>query len=548
MKKTDELKAWKKTAEHFENIKNLKLKEIFHYDEDRFERFHIELEGLIFDYSKNIFNYDTLAYLLELAQNRKLEFGIRDYFAGAHLNHTEARPVLHTALRAGLGKGELIVDNKDVGETVAASLAAMKSFTDNIHNGLYKGYTGKTINHIVNIGIGGSDLGPRMVSRALRPFAPSGMKITYISNIDPSDIRKTLAEIDLEKTIFIICSKTFTTQETLANAKTAKSWLEINVAPDAVNKHFVAVTNNTDQAVRFGISEQNIFGFENWVGGRFSLWSSVGLSVALYLGWDNFQSLLEGARLADEHFKNTPLVSNIPVIMGLMGIWYRNFFGYSSHAVIPYSEDLNLMPQYLQQLDMESNGKLTDSEGRHISYETVPTVFGASGTNAQHSFFQYLHQGSEPIPVDFIVGVISNSVGPGENQHDILVANCLAQSEALMLGLTSEEAKANMVAEGLDENEITRLLPFKTFPGNRPSNTFLIPQINPKYLGMLLAFYEHKAFVQGWIWYINSFDQYGVELGKKLAKGILADIGKQKVGKHDASTTGLLGHYLNNRA
>lgn len=547
MKKTDELKAWQKAKEHFENIKHLKLREIFHYDEDRFERFHIELDGLVFDYSKNIFNYDTLAYLLELAQNRKLEFAIRDMFLGKEINKTEGRSVLHTALRDEIPESELIVDGVDIGAYVQASQAKMKSLVDAVHEGDYKGFTGKTISHIVNIGIGGSDLGPRLASDALWPFAPTGMKVDYVSNVDPSALRKVLASADLEKTLFIICSKTFTTQETMANANTAKSWVESNLDSEAIAKHFIAVTASPEKANKFGVAEDNIFEFKDWVGGRFSLWSPIGLSTAFYIGWQNYKDMLEGAKAADNHFRNSPLTHNIPVIMGLMSVWYRNFFNFESHAVIPYSDDLKLLPAHLQQLVMESNGKSTDLEGRSISYNTAPYILGRAGTDAQHSFFQHLHQSTDITPVDFIVPVLSNSFGPGEIQHDLLVANCLAQSKALMMGKTKEEAKEAMANEGLQEEEIERLAPFRTFTGNRPSNTFLIPQVNPKYLGMLLALYEHKTMVEGWIWQINSFDQFGVELGKTVSKKIIADIGKEKVGEHDASTTGLLQRYLSHR-
>lgn len=544
MKKTNDLKAWQKTTEHFENIKNLKLREIFHYDEDRFERFHIELDGLVFDYSKNIFNYDTLAYLLELSQNRKLEFGIRDFFAGAKLNHTEGRSVLHTALRAGYEKGEMIVDGEDIGETVSKQLDKMKTLVEAVHNGEYLGHTGKTINRIVNIGIGGSDLGPRMVSEALKPFTATGITVDFVSNVDPTDLRQSLQQADLERTLFIICSKTFTTLETMANATTAKKWLQINTSDDAVTEHFIAVTANTEAANNFGIKDENIIEFKDWVGGRFSLWSPIGLAIAMQIGWNNFEDMLDGARSADEHFKKAPLTHNIPVIMGLMGVWYRNFFGYNGHAVVPYSESLRSFPSFIQQLDMESNGKHTDQEGRPLNYKTTPTIFGAAGTDAQHSFFQHLHQSSDVTPVDFILPVLSNTQGPGELQHDLLVANCLAQSKALMNGKTKDEAREEMEKSGMGKEEIDRLLPYKTFTGNRPSNTFLVPQINPKYLGMMIAFYEHKTFVQGWIWYINSFDQYGVELGKTLAKDIIADIGKGRPSDHDASTVGLLTRYL----
>jgi glucose-6-phosphate isomerase len=544
MKKTDELKAWQKTKEHFENIKNLKLREIFHYDEDRFERFHIELDGLVFDYSKNIFNYDTLAYLLELSQNRKLEFGIRDFFAGAKLNHTEGRSVLHTALRAGYEKGEMIVDGEDIGETVSKQLEKMKTLVEAVHNGGYLGHTGKTINRIVNIGIGGSDLGPRMVSEALKPFTATGIAVDFVSNVDPTDLRQSLQQADLERTLFIICSKTFTSLETMANATTAKKWLQINTSVDAVAEHFIAVTSDTEAANNFGIKDENIIGFRDWVGGRFSLWSPIGLAIAMQIGWNNFEDMLEGARSADEHFKKAPLTHNIPVIMGLMGVWYRNFFGYKSHAIVPYSESLRSFPAFIQQLDMESNGKHTDQEGRPLNYKTSPTILGAAGTDAQHSFFQHLHQSSDVTPVDFILPVVSNTQGPGELQHDLLVANCLAQSQALMNGKTRDEAIEEMEQSGIGKEEIERLLPYKTFAGNRPSNTFLVPQINPKYIGMMIAMYEHKTFVQGWIWYINSFDQYGVELGKTLAKDIITDIGKGRPSDHDASTVGLLTRYL----
>ncbi|GAB5465246.1 MAG: glucose-6-phosphate isomerase [Candidatus Kapaibacteriales bacterium] len=548
MKKTNELKAWGKLEEHYQNIKNLKLREIFHYDEDRFERFHCELDGLIFDYSKNIFNYDTIGYLQELAAGRKMEFAIRDYFAGKKINHTEGRSVLHTALRAGYEEGELVVDGEDIGKTVSEQLDAMQSIVERFQSGEMKGHTGKQINKIVNIGIGGSDLGPRMISRALSPFAPTGVSIEFVSNVDPSSIRGVLATSDLEKTAFVVCSKTFTTLETMANASTAKKWVQDNLHEDAVGTHFLAVTTNKSAALEFGIKEENIVGFKEWVGGRFSLWSPAGLAMAMYIGWDNFTELLRGAKKADEHFRLTPLTHNIPFLMAGLSIWYSNFFCWGSHAVIPYSDNLEYFPLYLQQLEMESNGKSVDGEGRLLEHHSTPILFGAAGTDAQHSFFQMIHQGTSNIPVDFIVPVSNSTTGPGQLQHDLLAANCFAQSQALMHGLNKDEARELMTSEGLDESEIEKLLPYRIFQGNKPSNTIMLPQVNPYYLGMLTALYEHRTFVLGQFWYVNSFDQYGVELGKKLAKKIIADMGKGKPSAdHDASTSGLLERYLSHK-
>jgi glucose-6-phosphate isomerase len=480
--------------------------------------------------------------LIDLARNAGLEKKRDEMFAGEPINYTEQRAVLHTALRRPPGYS-LEIDGLDLSTEIADVLAQMKDCCERVISGTWKGYTGKRMTDVVNIGIGGSDLGPCMVTEALRPFAHGQLQVHFVSNIDGTHISETLKKLNPETTLFIIASKTFTTQETLTNAMTARGWFLAHAKNEShIAKHFVAVSTNRTKVVEFGIDEANMFRFWDWVGGRYSLWSSIGLSIALFLGFDHFQELLNGAYAMDEHFRNEPLERNIPVLLALLGIWYNNFFAFSSHAVIPYDQYLHRFPAFLQQLDMESNGKRVNGEGNAVDYATGPVIWGEPGTNSQHAFFQLLHQGPDVIPADFIVPLkTQNPVG---EHHDILLANCFAQTEALMKGKNEQEVRQELEAAGCDDAELSMLLPHKVFPGNRPTNTILVDELNPFTLGSLIAMYEHKVFVQGIIWEINSFDQWGVELGKQLAKAIFPEIqGSETVSGHDSSTNALINAY-----
>ncbi|RTZ60844.1 MAG: glucose-6-phosphate isomerase, partial [Gammaproteobacteria bacterium] len=458
-------------------------------------------------------------------------------FSGERINNTENRPVLHVALR-NRSNTPILVDGKDVMPAVNAVLAQMRAFSVALRSGEWRGYTGRAITDVVNIGIGGSDLGGHMVCAALAPFA-DGPAPHFVSNVDDADIAQVLARLNPETTLFIIASKTFTTRETMVNAHTARDWLLAAAGDDgAVEKHFVAVSTNAEKVRAFGIDTDNMFAFWDWVGGRYSLWSAIGLPIALSVGMDRFEQLLEGAHEMDQHFRTAPLEQNLPVILGLIGIWYRNFLGYASHAILPYANDLRLLPMFLQQLDMESNGKRVNRDGVPVDYDTGPVIWGAQGTNGQHAFFQLLHQGTENISTDFIVAKTS-AYDLGEH-HRILLANCLAQTEALMRGQTEQEARAALKAEGKSDADIERLAPHKVFPGNKPSNTIVLDELSPKNLGALIALYEHKVFVQGAIWQINSFDQWGVELGKQLAGVIEQELGGKSTADHDSSTKALI--------
>ncbi|MEI6652118.1 MAG: glucose-6-phosphate isomerase [Chlorobiaceae bacterium] len=533
---------WRELQAHKLEIGNLQMREMFREDSARFERFSIQWEGLMLDYSKNRITPRTIELLLDLAHNAGLEKKRDEMFAGEPINYTEQRAVLHTALRRPPGYS-LQIDGLDLSTEIADVLAQMKDCCERVISGAWKGYTGKRMTDVVNIGIGGSDLGPCMVTEALRPFAHGQLQVHFVSNIDGTHVSETLKKLNPETTLFIIASKTFTTQETLTNAMTAREWF-LTHAKNAshIAKHFVAVSTNRTKVVEFGIDEANMFRFWDWVGGRYSLWSSIGLSIALFLGFDHFQELLNGASAMDEHFRNEPLDRNIPVLLALLGIWYNNFFAFSSHAVIPYDQYLHRFPAFLQQLDMESNGKRVNGEGNIIDYATGPVIWGEPGTNSQHAFFQLLHQGPDVIPADFIVPLkTQNPVG---EHHDILLANCFAQTEALMKGKNEQEVRQELEAAGCDDAELSMLLPHKVFPGNRPTNTLLLDELNPFTLGSLIAMYEHKVFVQGVIWEINSFDQWGVELGKQLAKAIFSEIqGSETVSGHDSSTNALINAY-----
>ena len=534
--------AWSALVSHRQEVDRLHMREMFDEDDERFVRFSIRSGGLLLDYSKNRITPKTMELLKELARQAGVEEARERMFGGEKINFTEDRAVLHTALRRPPGY-RLEIDGLDVPSEIASVLRQMKAFTDKVVSGEWKGYTGKRMTDVVNIGIGGSDLGPYMVTEALRPFAHGSIAVHFVSNIDGTHVSEALRRLDPETTLFVIASKTFTTQETLTNAVSAREWfLGRALDPLHVARHFVAVSTNREKVVEFGIDPDNMFRFWDWVGGRYSLWSSIGLSIALYLGFEAFEELLRGARSMDEHFLEAPLEENIPVVLALLGIWYANFFNVSSHAVIPYDQYLHRLPAYLQQLDMESNGKRVDRLGRTVEHSTGPVIWGEPGTNSQHAFFQLLHQGSGFIPADFILPLKTQN--PKGEHHDILAANCFAQTEALMRGKTAGEAAEELRAAGADEERIRMLVPHKVFPGNRPTNTLLFDEINPFQLGSLIAMYEHKVFVQGVVWQVNSFDQWGVELGKQLAKAILPELqAGEESAAHDASTNALINTY-----
>ncbi|MBW8687605.1 glucose-6-phosphate isomerase [Chitinophaga rhizophila] len=532
-------KAWQQLQQHATKMKETHLRSLFAEDADRFNKFTLSFEDILFDYSKNIITEETLQYLLQLAKETGVEEGIKAMFSAEKINATENRAVLHTALRNFSGQ-PVMLDGKDVMPEVQAVLNKMESFTNRIHSGEWKGYTGKPIRYIVNIGIGGSDLGPVMVTEALKPYWKEGIQPYFVSNVDGTHIAETLKKVTPEETLFLIASKTFTTQETMTNALTARQWF-LDAAKDEafVAKHFAALSTNEKAVKAFGIDPANMFEFWDWVGGRYSLWSAIGLSIALTVGYSNFKALLEGAHAVDDHFRTTPLEKNIPAIMALIGLWYGNFFDTATEAILAYDQYMHRFAAYFQQGNMESNGKYVDRTGKPVSYETGPIVWGEPGTNGQHAFYQLIHQGTRIIPADFIAPAISHN--PIGDHHVKLLSNFFAQTEALMNGKTEAEVRAELEKSGLKEDEITQLLPYKVFTGNRPTNSFLVKQITPRTLGSLVALYEHKIFVQGVIWNIYSFDQWGVELGKQLANKILPELeSADKVTSHDASTNGLI--------
>lgn len=546
MKKINQCKEWNELINHFHEIKTKHLKEFFNEDKNRFNKYSILFNDILFDYSKNLINEKTIQLLLQLADVANLKNIIEDMFTGKRINNTENRAVLHTALRNQPEK-QVLIDGQNVMPDIQHVLDKMRSFSNSVHSGDWKGYTGKKIKDIINIGIGGSDLGPMMVCRALKPYAKLDLNIYFVSNIDGTHIAETLKLVNPETTLFIVASKTFTTQETITNANTAKKWFLEQSGNDYINikKHFIALSTNSLEVTKFGIDPNNMFEFWDWVGGRYSLWSAIGMSIALYLGFENFKNLLYGAYEVDCHFRNEPFEKNIPVLMGLLGVWYSNFFGVKTQAIIPYDQYLEYFPAFLQQLDMESNGKYVDKNSEQIDYSTSTVVWGESGTNAQHSFFQLIHQGTQMIPADFIAPV--NSHNPLGEQHLILLSNFFAQTEALMKGKNEKEVRSELEAKNLSKEEIEKLIPHKVFKGNSPTNSIFIKKITPKNLGSLIAFYEHKVFVQGTIWNINSFDQWGVELGKQLANRILPKLRhKECVNDHDSSTNGLINYFKNN--
>ncbi|MDD5180559.1 MAG: glucose-6-phosphate isomerase [Gallionellaceae bacterium] len=535
--------AWQALTAHQSVISKQTMREMFRADPARFDKFSLQLDGLLLDYSKNLITEETLALLLKLARQSKLDEWITRMFNGEKINTSERRAVLHTALRAPHGSS-LVVDGKDVMPDVHRVLDHMRRFSGAVRDGSLCGYTGKPFRDVVNIGIGGSALGPLMVSEALKPYGDPQLNVHFVSNVDATDLIETLKRLDPETTLFVVSSKTFTTQETLANAHSARTWLVNHLqAEDAVAKHFAAISTNLAATSKFGINPDNVFEFWDWVGGRYSIWSAIGLSAALYIGMNNFEQFLAGAHAMDRHFRETPFERNMPVIMGMLGIWYANFFDAGSNAILPYDQYLQHFPAYLQQLEMESNGKRVDRDGQWADYATQMVVWGEPGTNGQHSFYQLMHQGTHIIPADFLAPIASHN--PLGEHHAMLLANCFAQTEALMLGKTPEEARAELVAQGFSGEALESLLPYKVFPGNRPTNTLLFDKLDPHTLGMLIALYEHKVFVQGVVLNINSFDQWGVEFGKQLAGRLLPELqGGQPATRHDASTNGLINHYL----
>lgn len=533
-------KSWSRLQRHFEEVKDLHMKDLFQEDPERFQRFSIRFrDEILVDFSKNRMTARTLELLMSLARECKLEEAIESMFSAEAINETEGRAVLHVALR-NLSGEPILVQGRDVMPQVRSVWEKMKRFCEDVRSGSWTGYTGKPIRDIVNIGIGGSDLGPRMAAGCLRPYGHPELSMHFVSNVDGAEILKTLEGLDPQTTLFMISSKSFTTQETMTNALTARQWfLERAQDPAHVARHFVAISTQAEKVRSFGIDPANMFEFWDWVGGRFSLWSSIGLSLACYIGFERFQELLQGAHEMDLHFRGTPLEKNIPVILALISIWYNNFFGAQTEAVIPYDQSMERFPAYLQQASMESNGKGLDRSGRRVSCHTAPILWGEPGTNGQHAFFQLLHQGTRLVPADFLAPAISNY--PVGRHHEILLSNFLAQTEALMRGKSLDEVKQEMAAQGFSPQEIERLAPYRSFEGNRPSNTILFSKLTPRVLGSLIALYEHKIFVQGVIWNIFSFDQWGVELGKQLAGKILGELEGGEISEdHDSSTLGLI--------
>jgi glucose-6-phosphate isomerase len=541
-----QLPAWKALEAHYQKVANLHMRDLFREDPKRFDRFSLRGNDILLDFSKNRITEETLRLLLDLARQADLSGWTEKMFSGQRINITENRPVLHVALRNRSNR-PIQVDGKDVMPEVNAVLAHMRKFSDAVRSGAWKGYTGKTITDVVNIGIGGSDLGPVMVTEALKPYQQRGLTAHFVSNVDGTHIAECLKVLSPETALFIIASKTFTTQETLVNAQSAKDWF-MKSAGDVkhVAKHFVAVSTNETEVKKFGIDPANMFGFWDWVGGRYSLWSAVGLSIALAIGMDNFEELLTGGHLMDEHFRSTPLDKNLPAIMGVLGVWYNNFFGAQTQAILPYDQYMHRFPAYFQQGDMESNGKSVARDGKRCEWSTGPVIWGEPGTNGQHAFYQLIHQGTKLIPCDFIAPIETHN--PIGEHHRILLSNFFAQTEALMKGKTAEEVRAELKGSKLSAEEVEKLVPHKVFTGNRPTNSILVQKITPRTLGSLIALYEHKIFTQGIIWNINSFDQWGVELGKQLAKAILPELkGPEPVSSHDASTNGLINYYKSHR-
>ncbi|MBA4119239.1 MAG: glucose-6-phosphate isomerase [Isosphaera sp.] len=541
------LPAWKALEAHHRHAGALHMRDLFAQDPGRFDALSVRFESILLDYSKNRVTAETMRLLFDLARQADVPGMAQRMFAGERINLTEDRAVLHTALRNS-SAAPVVLDGRDVMPDVRAVLDHMRSFSDAVRSGRWTGYTGAPIRDVVNIGIGGSDLGPAMVCQALRPYSKRDLRTHFVSNVDGTHIAEALRQCDPRTTLFVVASKTFTTQETLANAHTARAWfLAAASDPAHVARHFVALSTNAKEVAAFGIDTANMFGFWDWVGGRYSLWSAIGLSIALSVGFDRFGELLDGAHAMDRHFLQTPPERNLPTILALLGVWYNNFFDAQAHAILPYDQYLSRFPAYFQQGDMESNGKSVDRAGAAVSWQTGPVIWGEPGTNGQHAFYQLIHQGTKLIPCDFIAPCVSHN--PTGEHHTLLLSNFFAQTEALMLGKTPAQARAELLAQGLRPDAAEKLLPHKVFPGNRPTNSILIDQLTPRALGSLIALYEHKIFAQGVIWNINSFDQWGVELGKQLAKAIVPELGSaEPVSTHDSSTRGLINAFKQRRA
>ncbi len=541
MQKLTTTAAWKALADHYRTIETLPLRQLFTEDPGRFTKFSLCQDDLLLDYSKNRVTEQTMGFLFDLARQADVEGWRAKMFAGEHINTTEDRAVLHVALRNRSDR-PMMAGGSDVMPQIRGVLAQMKQFCNSVHSGEWLGAKGDKIADIVNIGIGGSDLGPLMAVEALAPYRVAGVTSHFVSNVDASHLHQVLKKCKPETTLFIVASKTFTTQETLANARSARAWLTKTLGDDAVAKHFVALSTNAKAVGEFGIDTRNMFAFWDWVGGRYSLWSAIGLSIALAVGFERFEEMLSGAFEMDEHFRTAPLEKNLPVVMALLGVWYVNFFDADTYAVLPYDQYLSRLAAYLQQADMESNGKGVTRDGQSVTYGTGPILFGEPGTNGQHAFYQLIHQGPRLIPCDFIAA--ARSQNPMGEHQPMLLANFFAQTEALMKGRTAEEARAELSAAGFTGEKLEATVPHRVFTGNRPTNSILYRELDPRTLGRLIALYEHKIFVQGIIWGINSYDQWGVELGKKLAGVILPELaGNEAVASHDSSTNGLIGHY-----
>ena len=535
------LPSWQALTQHVATLKTLHMRDLFAADAGRFPRLSVRLDDLLLDYSKNRVTDETLRLLMQLARETGLEARRDAMFAGQRINVTENRAVLHVALRNRSDR-PIAVDGVDVMPEVRGVLEQMKEFSEAVRSGAWRGATGRTITDVVNIGIGGSDLGPLMVVEALKPFARDGLRSHFVSNVDGSHIHQVLKRCDPATTLFIVASKTFTTQETLANARTARTWTVAALGETAVASHFVALSTNAQAVSAFGIDTRNMFAFWDWVGGRYSLWSAIGLSIAIAVGFDRFEELLAGAFDMDEHFRTAPLEANMPVILGLLGVLYINFFGAEAHAVLPYDQYLHRFAAYLQQADMESNGKCVRLDGQPVGWQSGPVLFGEPGTNGQHAFYQLIHQGTRLVPADFLAA--ANSQNPVGDHHALLLSNFFAQTEALMTGKTADRVRAELTAQGLGGEALERAVPHRVFAGNHPTNSLLYAQLSPRTLGRLIALYEHKIFVQGTLWQVNSFDQWGVELGKQLAKAILPELaGAATVATHDSSTNGLINHF-----
>ena len=543
MSKLTDRASWKALEAHFAQMKDVQMRDLFEQDKDRFKKFSTQMDDILLDFSKNRIDDETFSLLCDLARDIDVQKWRDDMFSGEPINISEFRPVLHTALR-NRSNTPVYVDGENVMPKINRVLAQIRYFTERVRGGHLRGYSGQLITDVVNIGIGGSDLGPHVVCDSMKPFAQRGMNVHFVSNIDPTHLTEILKFVEPESTLFIVSSKTFGTQETMLNAQSARQWfVEVTGNEKAVARHFVAVTANKQAAAAFGILEENMFEFWDWVGGRYSLWSAIGLPIALYLGMERFEELLEGAHAMDMHFRSAPIEKNMPIILALLGVWYNNFFDAQSHAVMAYNQYLRRLPAFLQQLDMESNGKTIDRDGKRVDYLTGPIIWGETGSNCQHAFFQLLHQGTKPVPADFLIP--ARSKNPLGEQHCVLLANYFAQTRALMKGKTEAEARAELEAAGYSEEVIKDVLPHKIFEGNKPTNSIIFESLDPRTLGALLAMYEHKVFVQGIIWDINSFDQWGLEYGKQLASDIQNELSnRQATSAYDDSTNNLINYCM----